>query len=94
MAVGTLKATPAVRAARRSFGPLTECGSERNRGEVDFCHIGDAECDTAVYKESPYGEADTEDRGTAIRELISEVVEIEKSQVRERAYPPGITNRR
>ena len=27
-------------------------------------------------------------------ELISEVVEIEKSQVRERAYPPGITNRR
>ena len=27
-------------------------------------------------------------------ELISEVVEIEKAQVRERAYPPGITNRR
>ena len=27
-------------------------------------------------------------------ELISEVVEIEKSQVTERAYPPGITNRR
>ena len=27
-------------------------------------------------------------------ELISEVVEIKKSQVRERAYPPGITNRR
>ena len=29
-----------------------------------------------------------------ISELISEVVEIEKAQVRERAYPPGITNRR
>ena len=28
------------------------------------------------------------------RELISEVVEIEKAQVTERAYPPGITNRR
>ena len=27
-------------------------------------------------------------------ELISEVVEIEKAQVTERAYPPGITNRR
>ena len=27
-------------------------------------------------------------------ELISEVVENEKSQLRERAYPPGITNRR
>ena len=27
-------------------------------------------------------------------ELISDVVEIEKAQVRERAYPPGITNRR
>ena len=27
-------------------------------------------------------------------ELISEVVEIEKAQVRERVYPPGITNRR
>ena len=33
--------------------------------------------------------------GMSVREeLISEVVEIEKSQVRERAYPPGITNRR
>ena len=27
-------------------------------------------------------------------ELISEVVEIKKAQVTERAYPPGITNRR
>ena len=35
------------------------------------------------YDEHLYGE-----------ELISEVVEIEKSQVTERAYPPGITNRR
>ena len=32
--------------------------------------------------------------GCDSRELISEVVEIEKAQVRERAYPPGITNRR
>ena len=31
---------------------------------------------------------------TLFKELISEVVEIEKAQVRERAYPPGITNRR
>ena len=31
---------------------------------------------------------------TILAELISEVVEIEKAQVRERAYPPGITNRR
>ena len=30
----------------------------------------------------------------AVTELISEVMENEKSQVRERAYPPGITNRR
>ena len=28
------------------------------------------------------------------RELISEVVEIEKAQATGRAYPPGITNRR
>ena len=32
--------------------------------------------------------------GATLPELISEVVEIEKAQVRERAYPPGITNRR
>ena len=31
---------------------------------------------------------------TVTGELISEVVENEKSQLRERAYPPGITNRR
>ena len=35
-----------------------------------------------------------EDAQTVVQELISEVVEIEKAQVRERAYPPGITNRR
>ena len=35
-----------------------------------------------------------DEKGWWYRELISEVVEIEKAQVRERAYPPGITNRR
>ncbi len=34
------------------------------------------------------------DEAAAEIELISEVVEIEKAQVTERAYPPGITNRR
>ena len=67
MAVGTLEVTPVIRAARHSFGSLTESGSERNRGEVDYCYyMGEAELDTAVCKESPCGKADTEDGVTAI----------------------------
>ena len=42
----------------------------------------------------PHGVHPRDDLHGLGAELISEVVEIEKAQVTERAYPPGITNRR
>ena len=86
---------------RRTYTPKPGGGGlQRHLRDLQTATVEAGFPPLSVYRKvlGPHGTMVTVQRWESVAaydaELISEVVEIEKAQVRERAYPPGITNRR